>query len=223
MLPSVETISKRLGATSLSYHLTVYFSSCNFHPKSESHHTGCKASTDVIHFLATNLVLSQNFSARWLATSNESFNFRYRLIFIFLFFYTYGKIWSLASLIESSFLFPCSAQIDFSTSDTSFFMLGRSTVRFENAHWASLLLRSKSSACLINYKKKYFKKILTLNRFQERYNEKSFKKIKRLKSLQKSVFRTHASIYDGAFLWIYLTALYFCNISAIVDLRLGYV
>ena len=29
------------------------------------------------------------------------------------------------------------------------------------------------------------------------------KKIKRLKSLQKSIFRTHASIYDGAFLWIY--------------------
>ena len=33
---------------------------------------------------------------------------------------------------------------------------------------------------------KYFKKIIRLNRFQEPYNEKSFKKIKRLKSLQKA-------------------------------------
>ena len=35
-------------------------------------------------------------------------------------------------------------------------------------------------------KKKYFKKIIRLNRFQEPYNEKSFKKIKYLKSLQKA-------------------------------------
>ena len=87
--------------------------------------------------------------------------------------------------MESSFLFPCSAQINFSTSDTSSFMLGRSTARFENAHSASLLLRSKSSACLINYKKKYFKKILTLNRFQEPYNEKSFKKNKTFEKSSK--------------------------------------
>ena len=32
-------------------------------------------------------------------------------------------------------------------------------------------------------KKKYFLKIIILNRFQEPYNEKSIKKIKRLKSL----------------------------------------
>ena len=45
-------------------------------------------------------------------------------------------------------------------------------------------------------KKKYLKKIIRLNRFQDPYTEKSFKKIKRLKSLQKRrrVFRTHASI-----------------------------
>ena len=74
-------------------------------------------------------------------------------------------------------------------------------------------------------KKKYLKKITRLNRFQDPYTEKSFKKIKRLKSLQKRrrVFRTHASICDGAFLRIYLTALYFCNMSSIIDLRLGYV
>ena len=33
---------------------------------------------------------------------------------------------------------------------------------------------------------KYFKKIITLNKFLESYNVKSFKKIKRLKSLQKA-------------------------------------
>ena len=38
-----------------------------------------------------------------------------------------------------------------------------------------------------------------------------------------NVFRTHASIYDEAFLGIYLTALYFRNISSIIDLRLGYI
>ena len=36
------------------------------------------------------------------------------------------------------------------------------------------------------------------------------KKIERLKSLG-GVFRTHASIYDGAFLLIYLMTLYFRN------------
>ena len=55
---------------------------------------------------------------------------------------------------------------------------------------------------LMNQKKKYFKKIVRVNRFQDPYNEKSFKKIKGLKRLQKRrrVFRTHASIYNGAFL-----------------------
>ena len=33
---------------------------------------------------------------------------------------------------------------------------------------------------------KVFQKIIRLNRFQKPYNEKSFKKIKRLKSLQKA-------------------------------------
>ena len=49
---------------------------------------------------------------------------------------------------------------------------------------------------------KYFKKIITLNIFQESYNEKFFKEIKHLKSFQKTeeLFRTQASNYDGAFL-----------------------
>ena len=49
---------------------------------------------------------------------------------------------------------------------------------------------------------KYFKKIITLNIFQESYNEKFFKEMKRLKSFQKTeeLFRTQASNYDGAFL-----------------------
>ena len=42
-------------------------------------------------------------------------------------------------------------------------------------------------------------------------------------SKSRGVFRTHASIYDGAFLWIYLTALYFRNISSIIDLWPGYI
>ena len=48
-------------------------------------------------------------------------------------------------------------------------------------------------ACLRNLKN---------SRFQESYDVKYFKEIKRLKSLQKSrgVFRIQASIYDGAFL-----------------------
>ena len=59
---------------------------------------------------------------------------------------------------------------------------------------------------------------MRLNRFQGPYNEKSFKKIKRFEESSKSrgVFRTHASIYDGAFMWMYLTALYFCSISSII-------
>ena len=52
--------------------------------------------------------------------------------------------------------------------------------------------------------------------------KKSFEKTFEESSKSRDVFRTHASIYDGAFLWIYLTALYFCNISPIIDLRPGY-
>ena len=37
------------------------------------------------------------------------------------------------------------------------------------------------------------------------------------------IFRTEASNYDGAFLWIYLTAYYFRNKSSIIDVRLGYI
>ena len=50
---------------------------------------------------------------------------------------------------------------------------------------------------------KYFKKIITLNIFQESYNVKYFKEINVWGVFKKqSVFRTQASIYDGAFLWI---------------------
>ena len=44
-----------------------------------------------------------------------------------------------------------------------------------------------------------------------------------MSSKSRGVFRTHASICDRAFLWIYLTAFYFCNISTIIDLQLGYI
>ena len=69
---------------------------------------------------------------------------------------------------------------------------------------------------------KYFKET---NRFQEPYNVKYSEEIKLLKESSKSrgVFRTQASIYDGAFLWIYLTAYYFRNKSSIIDVRLGYI
>ena len=40
-------------------------------------------------------------------------------------------------------------------------------------------------------------------------------------SRSRGVFRTQASIYDGAFLWINLTDYYFCNKSSIIDVRLG--
>ena len=44
------------------------------------------------------------------------------------------------------------------------------------------------------------KKKKRLNRFQEPNNEKSFKKTFGESSKSTGVFRTHASIYDGAFL-----------------------
>ena len=45
-----------------------------------------------------------------------------------------------------------------------------------------------------------------------------------LKSLMswRVVFRTQASIYHGAFLWLYLKAYYFCNKSSITDVRLDF-
>ena len=42
-------------------------------------------------------------------------------------------------------------------------------------------------------------------------------------SKSRAVFGTDASMYNGAFLWIYLTAKYFHNISSIIDLRLDYI
>ena len=65
------------------------------------------------------------------------------------------------------------------------------------------------------------------NRFQESFNVKCFKE-KKKKTFEESstkssaTFRTQASIYDGSFLWIYLTAYYFRNKSSIIDDQLGY-
>ena len=42
-------------------------------------------------------------------------------------------------------------------------------------------------------------------------------------SKSRGVFRTWASIYNGVFLWTYLTAYYFCNKSSIIDVWLGYI
>ena len=42
-------------------------------------------------------------------------------------------------------------------------------------------------------------------------------------SKSKGVFRTQASIYNAVFLWIYLTAYYFHDISSTLDVRLGYI
>ena len=49
---------------------------------------------------------------------------------------------------------------------------------------------------------------------------RNIKYLKEIKS--RGVFRTQASVYEAAFLWIYLTAYYFCNKSSIIDVRLGY-
>ena len=68
-------------------------------------------------------------------------------------------------------------------------------------------------------KVKYFNEITDL----KSYGVKYFKEIKRYKSVQKrGVFITQASIYDGAFLWIYLTAYYFRNKSSIIVVWLVY-
>ena len=42
-------------------------------------------------------------------------------------------------------------------------------------------------------------------------------------SKSRGVFRTQASIYDGAFLWIYLMDYYICNKNSITDVQLGYI
>ena len=39
----------------------------------------------------------------------------------------------------------------------------------------------------------------------------------------RGMFRTQASIYDGAFLWIYPTAYNFCNKTPFTDVPLGYI
>ena len=46
-----------------------------------------------------------------------------------------------------------------------------------------------------------------------------------LEELSKSrgVLRTQVSIYDGAFLWKYLTAYYFHNKNSIIDVRPSYI
>ena len=62
-----------------------------------------------------------------------------------------------------------------------------------------------------------------LNRFQEQWKFLWKNKAFEESSKCRGVFRTNASIYDGAFLWVYLSALYFRNISSIIDLRLGYI
>ena len=63
------------------------------------------------------------------------------------------------------------------------------------------------------------------HRFQECYNVKYLKEIKRLKSLQKAedAFRTQTCIYNGAFLWKYLTAYNFCYKNSIIDARMVYI
>ena len=65
---------------------------------------------------------------------------------------------------------------------------------------------------------KYFKKIT----FQKSCNVNYFKEIKRSPK-SRGLFRTQASIYDGVFLRIYLTAYYFCNKNSIIDVLLGYI
>ena len=57
------------------------------------------------------------------------------------------------------------------------------------------------------------------NRFQEFFKE-SFEESSSKSSV---VFRTQVSIYDGAFLWIYLTANYFRSKNYIIDVILGYI
>ena len=68
-----------------------------------------------------------------------------------------------------------------------------------------------------------------MNRFQEPYNEKLFKKIKRLKSLQKPEMylepmrASMMELFCEYLMALYFRLLYFRNISSIIDLRLGYI
>ena len=77
----------------------------------------------------------------------------------------------------------------------------------------------------MNQKKKYLKKKKKIQKISGSLKWKILLKNKTFAESPKSrsVFRTHAGIYDGAFLWIYLTALYFRNVSSIIDLRLAYI
>ena len=71
-------------------------------------------------------------------------------------------------------------------------------------HGNKIFFLIKCSACLMNEKKKYFKKIIRLNRFQELIMKDPLKnKTFEESSKSRGVFRTHASIYDGAFLLFY--------------------
>ena len=58
----------------------------------------------------------------------------------------------------------------------------------------------KITMTILKYEVLEQKKKKRLNRFQEPNNEKSFKKTFGESSKSTGVFRTHASIYDGAFL-----------------------
>ena len=64
------------------------------------------------------------------------------------------------------------------------------------------------------------------NRFQESFNAKYFKEIKRLKSPQVkavSYLESKRAYMAQFFVWIYLTAYYFRNKSYIIDVQLGYI
>ena len=65
---------------------------------------------------------------------------------------------------------------------------------------------------------KYFKK----KQISKVFNVNYFKEIKRSPKT-RGLFRIQASIYDGDFLRIYLTAYYFCNKNSIIDVLLGYI
>ena len=58
----------------------------------------------------------------------------------------------------------------------------------------------KMTMAILKYELLELKKKKRLNRFQKPNNEKSFKKTFGESSKSRGVFRTHASIYDGAFL-----------------------
>ena len=69
---------------------------------------------------------------------------------------------------------------------------------------------------------KYFKEITDFKRVLKCTIIKKTKTFEKA-SKSRSVFKNHGSIYGGAFLWIDLTAYYFCNKSFIIDVQLGYI